>query len=457
MSQSLTCGNCFGECPNGSICPQCQFDNATTADGPQLPAGTVLEEKYQLGRVLGHGGFGITYLAYDNRLQRRVAIKEYFPSDLSIRNADTRNVAPRSGPAQQDFAFGLKKFIDEAQTLAGLRHPHIVMVHDSFEAHGTAYYVMDFIDGLDLRQQVTNHGPMGLHGIDVVVNSIGQALSHAHERSITHRDVSPSNIMWQDSGHVVLIDFGAARVATGIRSRSIETLCSEGFSPLEQYSSSGKVGPWTDVYSLAATLFFCLTGHVPQSAPDRSEEDGLVEIAPLRPDLPEKLISLIHNALALKINARTQTVSEFITSWTAGRYTYPPPPPATPQLPAPAGRSEPRLNIVAKLFEAGAVDTTFADVPLSRQLGFVARVMAFSHIIAPLSLWLSVDSKNWGQALTAIVIPCNLYVLFFLFTGHLFMRRDGAAIPMKVGPRSFLTMWLTTGLILSVVLLVTLK
>jgi serine/threonine protein kinase len=231
-------------------------------------------DEYRIVSVLGTGGFGITYLAVDRRLDTNVAIKEYFPASLAVRRPDKCYVNPAdSGKGVYDW--GLEKFLKEAETLAGLQHSHIVGVNRLLRANGTAYMVLDFIDGPNLKEWLASlgHRP-GQEEIDAIVGPILSALDVVHAQKLLHRDISPRNIMLTKTGIPILIDFGAARQIVSERSQTFAALLTPGYAPFEQYVATGQgQGPWTDIYALSATIYEAISGKPPPEAPDRAIMD----------------------------------------------------------------------------------------------------------------------------------------------------------------------------------------
>ena len=234
-----------------------------------LPAGTRIGP-YEIVEELGSGGFGITYKAYDHRLQTHVAIKEYLPVEFAVREADTITVSPRNDSVSKDYRFGLQGFLAEARTLAQFRDARIVRVNQFLEANGTAYLVMDYEEGEPLSE-LLKKSPGELTEQDVlrVMIPILEGLAVVHRAGVLHRDVKPANIYLRTDGPPVLLDFGAARQALGEESKSLTSIVTPGYGPFEQYQSSGKQGPWTDLYGAGATLYRMLTGRRPADAPDR--------------------------------------------------------------------------------------------------------------------------------------------------------------------------------------------
>ena len=243
-----------------------------------LPQGYRLQE-YELVRVLGFGGFGMTYLGFDHNLDKPVAIKEYLPSDIATRTAD-RSVAPQASEFRGDFQWGLERFVDEARTLARFDHRHIIKVHRFFEAHGTAYIVMEYAEGETLSAHLERKGSLQEAELKAILYPLLDGLEVVHGADFLHRDIKPGNIVLRDvDGSPVLLDFGAARQAIGAKSRSVTSIVTPGYAPIEQYSSRGHQGAWTDLYALGGVCYRALTGDVPDDATDRVRRDPLVPVA----------------------------------------------------------------------------------------------------------------------------------------------------------------------------------
>lgn len=238
--------------------------------GHALPAGYRLRE-YRIERVLGEGGFGITYLAEDTQLGALRAIKEYLPGDLAFRSTGL-TVRARSGGAAEDFAWGLERFLDEARTLARFEgHPNIVRVSHIIEENGTAYMVMNYHEGETLDQRLERQGLPDADTLWRILGPLLDGLAAVHGADMLHRDVKPANIYLRDDDTPILLDFGAARQSLSQRSRSSAAIVSEGYSPVEQYSAgSDRQGPWTDIYALAATFYRAIVGERPPAATDRA-------------------------------------------------------------------------------------------------------------------------------------------------------------------------------------------
>lgn len=238
-----------------------------------LPKGTKLFE-FEIGSVLGHGGFGITYRAVDTLLQEDVAIKEFLPNELAVRVSD-ETVKAKSAGDQDSFETGLSTFLEEARMIARFRHPNIMQVRRFFELHGTGYIVLEYERGRTLSQRLAD-GPIGQDELRELLLRLLDGLETVHNRGILHRDLKPSNIIIRDNGTPVLIDFGAARDFTSRHSRSITAIAAPGYSPPEQYGVGGQQGPWTDFYALGAILYRCVTGSAPVDSLRRLRKDPLV-------------------------------------------------------------------------------------------------------------------------------------------------------------------------------------
>lgn len=314
MELDNLCMGCMEEKGVSQTCPHCGFKEGTIPESAlHLPPGTVLYDKYILGRVLGHGGFGITYLAWDMSLNIKLAIKEYMPQQLVYRSNDEKNISLFKTSLSADFNYGLSKFLDEARTLARFHeHPNIVTVRDYFEANETAYLVMNYHQGITLREYLQARGDR----IDTekainIFMPVLDALSEVHKIGILHRDISPDNLIIDARGGIVLIDFGAARQAVGEKSRSLSVILKAGYSPVEQYQSKGKQGPWTDIYAAAATFYHVVTGQMPPESLDRLQEDTLKLPSTLKTDISEYQENALLKALAVRAEDRFQSVEEF--------------------------------------------------------------------------------------------------------------------------------------------------
>jgi len=280
--ESGRCLNCMGA-TDAPVCPHCGKGTDVHNEPHQLPAGTVLRDQYLIGRALGQGGFGITYLGWDTVLGRTVAVKEFYPNTLVNRDASADlTVKVNTVGMEPNYAASKERFLREAKALAKLSDiPQIVGIHACFQANNTAYIVMEFVRGMDLATYVRNRGGrLGVEETLRILDPVIRALSTVHRVGLVHRDISPDNIMLHPTGGAKLLDFGAVRAienpnADQDLARSTEAILKPGFAPMEQYRTRGNVGPWSDEYALCGTVYYCLTGRVPPDAVSRSmgEED----------------------------------------------------------------------------------------------------------------------------------------------------------------------------------------
>ena len=275
-----------------------------------LPKGHRIGE-YEIVRVLGAGGFGVTYLAFDHQLDGPVALKEYFPAEAARRGPGW-GVAPSTTGSQALFTWGLDRFIDEARSLHRLRHANVVRAHRYVQAHGTAYIVMEYVEGKSLQQVIREGGRLTPDAWRRWLDPLIDGLAHVHGHGYLHRDLKPANIMIRAAdGTPVLIDFGAARVAA--RDRTHTQVLTPGYAPLEQYSREGTQGPPTDIYALAAVSYRVLTGERLSSAPDRVLDDDYEPLANRIAGADRRWLAAIDHGLALRPEDRPQTVPV----WTA--------------------------------------------------------------------------------------------------------------------------------------------
>lgn len=246
---------------------------------------TLIDGRYRIQEILGEGGFGITYKAWDETLNAAVVVKEYLPNEMGARDHDTISVIPRSN-REEDFKYGLEKYLEEARVLAKFNNNNIVRVSNFVKSNGTAYIIMDYAEGITLSDWIKqNDGDIDEDTIINIVKPILQGLSEVHKAGLLHRDIKPGNIFLRENEGPMLIDFGAARHALGEHSKSISAIVSMGYAPPEQYTSRGKQGPWTDLYAIGGVLYKLITGETPIESVDRShaaaeeEDDPMISCA----------------------------------------------------------------------------------------------------------------------------------------------------------------------------------
>lgn len=307
--------NCLG-CMEELVsypCPKCGYTPAGSKLSYALRPGTVLNGKYLVGKVLGQGGFGITYIGWDLQLERKVAIKEYFPSGHVSRKADTGRVLWYTGEeAQNAMKDGQEMFLKEARKMSRVSQiSQVVQVFSVFQENGTAYICMDFVEGQTLKDRLKKTGPLSWDQARSIFLPVMDAMIRVHEAGLIHRDISPDNLMLQKDGGVKILDLGAAKDLNLNSGKSSMQVAKSGFSPLEQYMQQGNSGPWTDVYAMAATMYYTLTGVLPPSAIDRMDRDELRWDLPGLQAVPAAVLEAMKHALALRAGDRTKTMADF--------------------------------------------------------------------------------------------------------------------------------------------------
>lgn len=306
------CPSCFAITAGRNPCPYCGYDRTVPqAPSMALPLGTILNGQYLVGRVLGQGGFGITYLGFDLSLKCRIAIKEFFPSGLVIRHGLA--VIPAVPENEPTFQKGVDSFYQEASILARFRTvPNIVSVFSFFRDNRTAYFIMEYLDGQSLKEFVlARGGRIPTQEAVPLLLPIINALEAVHFQGLLHRDVSPDNIFLMKNGVEKLLDFGAARFTFSEKTQSAMNIIKPGYAPPEQYSQSGNQGTWTDVYALGGTLYRIVTGKLPTEAPERAAGAVLPDPCTLQGDIPPYISAAILKAMRMEQRERYQTVMEF--------------------------------------------------------------------------------------------------------------------------------------------------
>ena len=313
MNYVNLCYNCFCEKPiPDRPCVYCGFNNEPSRVRRNcLTPGTVLNNRYVVGVALGVGGFGITYKCYDNNVGGICAIKEYFPSSYAERQQGQTAVYV-SDENKERYNHVLKRFVEESKMLKTLHHPNIIRTFDSFMQNNTAYYVMEYCNGVDLRTYTSNFkkkldGNIGF----LLLRQVMDGLEYIHGKNILHRDIAPDNIFVTQNNSVKILDFGAARREMDQDKRQLSTIVKMGYAPIEQYSGKSKQGSYTDIYALGATFYHLFTGVTPVESTQRAAgSDELVPLSRMRPDLPSNVSYCIEKALAVFSKDRIQTVSD---------------------------------------------------------------------------------------------------------------------------------------------------
>jgi serine/threonine protein kinase len=436
MNPQSRCMGCMQEKGSAHLCPRCGWSEGAPAESPlQLAPRTVLQDRYLLGRALGQGGFGITYLAWDLNLNRRLAIKEYFPLAMSTRAEDRVTVSPISAKSKPDLEYGLRKFADEGRALARLRdRPGIVSMLDFVYANGTAYIVMVYVEGHTFKQYLEERGGrISFEAALKILALVLNALDEVHDAGMLHRDISPDNIYVEEDGQTKILDFGATRYAMGEQSQSLSVVLKPGYAPEEQYRRKGRQGPWTDIYALGATFYRAITGHAPPEAPDRLAQDELIPPSRLGIKMPPHSEAAILKALAVRAENRFKAVAEFRRAVGVRAEPVGPPSvvvgPSVQQLP-----NAPRLelskafflisigaglglSILLSMMSINSSDSDFLAFQFLASLYAVIVVMILIY-----RLWEAIQDGHArtspGRAIGFLFIPIfNLYWLFQAFWG----------------------------------------
>ena len=297
----------------GYPCPKCGYDlSAESRNEYILPPQTILAGKYLVGRVLGQGGFGITYIGWDIALERKVAIKEYYPKGQVSRNPGSRRLTwYHDEQAQLARKDGMEMFLKEARKMSRVDDiPGVVRVRELFQENDTAYIVMDFVEGETLKARLKQSGPMSWGQAKDIFRPAILAMEQVHKAGLIHRDLSPDNLMLTPDGQVQILDLGAAKDLNVNQGASSMQVAKGGFSPYEQYTQRGGSGPWTDVYAMAATIYFTLTGKIPPIAIDRAEDDTISWDLPNLNTLPRPALEALKKAMVVSAKKRTQSMEE---------------------------------------------------------------------------------------------------------------------------------------------------
>lgn len=304
------CINCMSQIETDGECPCCHFEQEGYRSKPRfLPPGTVLKERYVLGRVSGEGNFGITYTGWDLLLESRVAVKEFFPISRVSRNVESGDTDVYVFQ-EEDYEESLHKYLDEGKRLSRLNQVEgIVSIRDFFYANQTAYIIMEYIEGISIKAYVEKHGVMTSEEALKLMRPVMDALEKVHENGIIHRDISPDNIMMTKENKLVLVDFGSARQVNTMDEQSMTVMIKRGYSSPELYRSHGEQGAWSDVYAICATMYFMFVGNAPDEAIDRILDDetpSLLDMPEVR--VPNKIKKVIMKGISVRQKERYQSM-----------------------------------------------------------------------------------------------------------------------------------------------------
>ena len=315
MEEMFFCPNCMAKAvPVDGKCPVCGCDVNIQNAPHQLPVNTILNGRYLVGKVLGAGGFGITYIGYDLKLDSKVAVKEYYPSGAANRSSSL-TVFPTTRVKGNPFEIGKDRFLKEAKTLSEfVGDSNIVTLRDYFEENGTAYIVMEYLEGEDLSHYAKEHGRFELDEALDLLEPAMLALDKVHKKGLIHRDISTSNIMVLSDGRVKVLDFGSARLQNASGELSLSVMLKPGYAPMEQYSTHGEQGSWTDVYAMSATVYRLITGKTPPPSTDRILDDTIELPSSLGVKITPEQEAALMRGLALRVPDRTQTMAELAES-----------------------------------------------------------------------------------------------------------------------------------------------
>lgn len=307
------------------LCMQCmkgyipdKFHYCTVCGSPKLfdqeiptalPLRSILNGRYLIGRMLGAGGFGITYLGYDLAENRRIAVKEFMPAGMVRRDVGRTKMHILSDV--KDYTDSMQRFLDEARMIYHYqKNPHILQIYSFFKENQTAYYIMEFLEGEDLKHLLKNRGGrMAWQEVKNITMQVIDALAVLHADGVVHRDISPDNIFISPNGKATLIDFGAARLF--MAQKQLTVILKRKYAPIEQYETSGKQGPWTDIYALAATIYHVLTGELPPEATSRAYRDDIKTFRQCGVILDDNVERALYKALRVEPEERYRNVVDF--------------------------------------------------------------------------------------------------------------------------------------------------
>lgn len=303
INNKKLCESCF--CETDAVpCPYCGFSaDKYSPDLMVLPMGTKLEDKYVIGKVIGKGGFGITYLGYDMKMEKKIAVKEYYPNGIAYRTIARTEVSVADTKSSNTFNKGAEKFYDEARMVAKFNgNSNIVGVYDFFRANNTIYLTMEYLNGITLKNYIKKHGKLSDGQALFIIDKVTTALKAIHKEKVLHRDISPDNIMICTDEMVKLIDFGAARQVMAESSTNLTVVMKHGYTPIEQYTKKGAQGAWTDIYSLGASIYYALTEVLIDDPYTRNEDDS--EFAENKRGINNDLWNIIKKCTMIKADER---------------------------------------------------------------------------------------------------------------------------------------------------------
>lgn len=312
MNYNNLCFKCFAEKPIADRpCHKCGYQNSSSALSVNcLKEGILLHNRYLVGIALGVGGFGITYKCFDTQVGGICAIKEYFPAKCAMRNGGDKNVIV-SEQNLEKYNKIMKRFVEEAELLKTFHHRNIVGVIDSFFENNTAYYVMEYCDGIDLRKYTGDFKrKLGYEEGMNILYQVMNGLEYVHNKGVLHRDIAPDNIYITKNNTVKILDFGSARYEMDQMNRELSVIVKVGYAPVEQYGGRGKQGAYTDIYALGATFYHLFSSVIPMESTQRVAEDNMKPFSQLRPDLPDNLKYCIEKSMEITTANRISSISE---------------------------------------------------------------------------------------------------------------------------------------------------
>ena len=317
VSLDEICPDCFEISVRNGVCTSCGWREK---DGPRfpnmLPPHFVLKNRYLIGKPLGKGGFGITYKAYDLEYQNICAVKEYLPNFIELKREDSGDLRLLNNGDTGRYQHNRKRFMEEADILYRIHsYPYVVKIRDSFSENNTSYYVMDYINGINLKQVIAGENFIfSVSQATEVMLKVGNTLQVIYEKEgLIHRDISPENILVDRNGEYTLIDFGSAKEIDPKREQGFSVVLKPGFAPLEQYSDTMPQDPYTDVYALAGTFYMMVSGQMLPNALERlNHPEKYHSLCQLGMKVPQKVSDAVDHALAINYKQRTQTIQAFL-------------------------------------------------------------------------------------------------------------------------------------------------